>query len=161
MRSEGTSKRTLSEPTLSARFAGDTRAKDVVQALLAAGIPSAAISVTGTAADSASDSRFLGRIVVLIVLWSIPGGAVGALLGLALTLTGIGPDGTSGAAVQVVSWLIIGHLLAGMWAGYVLLADRTHRELAPAPAAEMVISVRCASKAELETAERVLGLNAR
>lgn len=103
------------------------------------------------------EGPFLGRVVILIVLWSIPGGAVGAFLGLLLAFAGIGPDGTAGTVVQVVSWLIVGHLLAGMWAGYVLLADRSHSEIAPVGEVAIDVSITCNHAAELEAARRVLG----
>ncbi len=125
-----------------------------MDALLAAGIPADAISVTG--AGPGQEGQFLGRIVILIVLWSIPGGALGAATGLLLAIAGIGPQGTTGAVVQVVSWLIIGHLLAGMWAGYLLLADRSHREMAPDRERCVTVSVKCRNEAEAETARGLL-----
>jgi len=148
----------LSRSTLTAPFATAAKARAAVEALVAAGVPRDAISLTVPAAAAAHEGRFLGRIAVLIVIWSIPGGAVGALLGLALALAGIGPDGSAGTFLQVVSWLIIGHLLAGMWAGYVLLADRAHRELAPGRQSVFVVSVRCSDDAEAKAARRLLNL---
>ncbi|HET9477679.1 MAG TPA: hypothetical protein VFP63_09340 [Dehalococcoidia bacterium] len=137
------------------RFPDRAQADDAVKALLAAGFPAEAISLSES--GSGHEGRFLGRIVILIVLWSIPGGALGAALGALLSITGIGPQGTTGVVVQVVSWLIIGHLLAGMWAGYVLLADRSHREMAPDRESGVTISVNCRTEAETEAARRLLG----
>lgn len=142
--------------TLTARFADPRQAQAAIDALLAAGFPAASVSITGPALAAGHEGRFLGRVVILIVLWSIPGGAIGAALGLLLAFAGIGPGGTTGTVVQVVSWLIIGHLLAGMWAGYVLLADRTLRELAPRREAAIMLSVMCGNEAETEAARRVL-----
>lgn len=136
------------------RFPDRARADVAVNALLAAGFPADALSVSGV--GSGHEGRFLGRIVVLIVLWSIPGGALGAALGALLSLAGIGPQGTTGVVVQVVSWLIIGHLLAGMWAGYLLLADRSHREIAPGRETSVTVSVNCRNEAEAESARRLL-----
>jgi hypothetical protein len=78
-------------------------------------------------AETASEGRFMGRVVVVVV-WSIIGTAVGAGLGAAISLT-IGPSGTSGLIIQMVSWAIFAHLLIGLWAGYLLLADRSGREI--------------------------------
>lgn len=150
----------MASPTLSARFSSQGIASEAVDDLVAAGIPAASIHLRERAARG-NEGRFLGRIIVLIVLWSIPGGAVGAGLGLVLAVVGLGPGGTTGTVVQVVSWLIIGHLLAGMWAGYVLLADRSHREMAPDRSPEFVVSVACRNKAEAEAAERILGTKSR
>ena len=101
------------------------------------------------------EGRFLWRVLALIVVWSIPGGAAGAAAGVALAFAGLGPDGTTGLMVQVVSWLIIGHLLAGMLAGYLLLADRSQREMAPDRAA-FVVTVRCRTGTEHRAALRAL-----
>jgi hypothetical protein len=67
---------------------------------------------------------------VIIVLWSVLGGIIGAPIGWLLAET-IGPEGTSGLVVQLVSWIILGHLIAGMLAGYFVLADRTQAEMPP------------------------------
>ena len=139
---------------MAGRFPDRARADAAVSALLAAGFPADAISVSE--AGSGHEARFLGRIVILIVLWSIPGGALGAALGALLAISGIGPQGTTGAVVQVVSWLIIGHLLAGMWAGYGLLADRSHREMSPDGERSVTVSVKCRSGAEAEAARHLL-----
>jgi hypothetical protein len=39
-----------------------------------------------------------------------------------------------------VCWAIVGHLVVGMLAGYVVLADRSHREMQP-ERPEVVVSV--------------------
>ena len=145
----------MSDRPLIGQFADGDQANAAVEALIAAGIPAGAISVAG--AGSGHEGRFLGRIVILIILWSIPGGALGAATGLLLAFAGIGPEGTTGAVVQVVSWLIIGHLLAGMWAGYALLADRSHREMALSGNEGITVSVKCRTDAETAAARRVLG----
>lgn len=136
-----------------ARFPDAARASEAVAALLAAGIPSSAISVMENVRPP--EGRYLWGLAVRIVLWSIPGGAAGAAVGLGLALAGIGPAGASGAAVQVVSWLIVGHLLAGMWAGYVLLADCSSREMAPDREADATVVVRCLSEVQLKRARDV------
>lgn len=148
----------MSDSTLSARFPDAYHADVAVDALVAAGVAREAISVSEQNQPGGSEGRFLWRLVVTIVLWSIPGGAVGAAAGLALALAGIGPDGATGTAVQVTSWLIAGHLLAGMWAGYVFLADRTSPQMTPDRSPGVVVSVRCGSEGERETVRQALRL---
>jgi hypothetical protein len=77
---------------------------------------------------SDKETRFIGRIFLVVVAWSIVGTAAGATLGLILHAT-IGPPGTEGLIIQVVTWAIFAHLIIGMWAGYLLLADRTEEDL--------------------------------
>jgi hypothetical protein len=115
---------------------------------------------TVTAAAAAPEARFFGRLVWVIVLWSIAGGAAGALLGAALVWAGVGPGGAAAFALQVVGWTIFGHLIAGIWAGYALLADRSRREFAPrsagAPAFE--VRVRCRTRGEIDRARAALAV---
>lgn len=73
--------------------------------------------------ETVGEVRFMGRIVVVIALASVVGTAIGAALGASFAFT-IGPPGTSGYIIQIVSWAIFMHLLIGMWAGYPLLADQ-------------------------------------
>ena len=140
---------------LTSRYPSAEAANAALKALADAGIPLRAIDLT----TPGHEGRYLWRILVSIVLWSVMGGAIGAIAGLVLAIAGIGPGGTTGAVVQVVSWTIAGHLLGGLWVGYALLADRTHREMAPdrASAAAATITVRCRNRAELQTAQRILG----
>jgi hypothetical protein len=142
----------LPHSNVTARFDDLAAAHAAGRALANAGIGAEFIAITG----GSHEGRLLGRVLLLIVLWSIPGGALGASLGLLLALAGVGPAGTTGAVVQVVSWLIIGHLLAGMWAGYLLLSDRSRREMYPGEGGQYQVTVRCRSAAEAETAARVL-----
>lgn len=69
------------------------------------------------------------RLVLIIAAWSVAGTAVGGAIGALLSYT-VGPHGTEGFILQVVSWAIFAHLIIGLWAGYALLADRSGRELA-------------------------------
>ena len=58
---------------------------------------------------------------------------------------------------MIVSFAIFGHLIAGIWAGYLVLADRSQREFAPATtAAGVAVTVRCENRAEIESARAVL-----
>jgi hypothetical protein len=99
---------------------------------MAAGVPASAIDVKESPLPPAPqrEGRYLWRLLVVIVLWSVLGGVFGVLFGLVLAAT-IGPEGTSGLLFQAVCWEIVGHLLAGMLAGYVVLADRSEREMEP------------------------------
>jgi hypothetical protein len=106
----------------------DAPAEAAVRTLTEPRIPDSSIDIA--AGVPGRETAFIRRLVVIIVLWSILGGAVGAAIGLTLAVT-IGPEGTSGLLFQVVCWMLIGHLIVGMIAGYWVLADRTHREMAP------------------------------
>jgi len=92
----------------------------------------------------------MGRIVLVVIGWSVIGTGMGAALGAILAVT-IGPSGTQGLIIQVVSWAIFAHLLIGMWAGYILLADRTERDLpAVRDATPVVLNLQCATIDETE-----------
>jgi hypothetical protein len=75
------------------------------------------------------EGRFMVRLVLIVAGWSVAGTAIGGAVGALLSYT-VGPHGTEGLILQVVSWAIFAHLLIGLWAGYALLADRSGRELA-------------------------------
>jgi hypothetical protein len=119
---------TSAETEVTAAYPSADAAEIAVQTLVDAGIPRTSIQVSEISADEAS--RYIWRLVVIIVLWSILGGVWGALIGGVLYAT-IGPEGTAGLVFQVVCWALIGHLLVGMIAGYWVLADRTEPEMAP------------------------------
>ena len=104
------------------------------------------------AAETAGERRFIGRVVLVVAFWSIIGTAVGAGLGAALSLT-IGPSGTSGLIIQMVSWAIFAHLLIGLWAGYLLLADRSGREIGAGR--PVILTVRCGTIDETFLAEQL------
>lgn len=95
--------------------------------------------------------RFLWRFTVIVVLWSIVGVAVGAALAVLFAWAGIGPGGRQGLVLQMVTWIIFWHLMLGLWAGYGMLADRSHRELAPDRIGGARLSVRCDSHAIAHT----------
>ena len=117
---------------LTAAFSNGLTADAAVQTLAAAGIPLSSIDLQHGVLSEARqrEGRFLWRVLVAIVLWSIAGGVIGAGFGWLLAEI-IGPEGTAGLMVQLVSWVIVGHLVGGMLAGYFLLADRTQREMPP------------------------------
>jgi hypothetical protein len=94
-------------------------------------------------------------IVLMIVFWSCVGAVAGATLGAAIALTA-GPPGTEALILQVVVWGIFFHLLAGMWAGYLLLADRTNPEVVVKSDRFVALLVSCDSIEQRSMAEEVL-----
>lgn len=55
-----------------------------------------------------------------------------------------GPEGMTGLVIEAVVWGIFGHLIAGMWAGYILLADRTQPDLPHDRASAVAqLTIRC------------------
>jgi hypothetical protein len=141
-----------------ASFDDDRRARDAAEALLRDGVVPSAVSVMRTTPSvERAESPFFVRVVLVIVWWSILGTIVGVAIGFGLWKAGIGPVGTTGIILQTISWGIFGHLIAGMWAGYALLADRSKREFAP-PASEprTIVTVRCDDRMQLDRARRAL-----
>jgi hypothetical protein len=124
----------MQQPTieLCASFADRIEADAAASDLSESGIPKSSIQVQHDVLPEprTREARFLWRVLVIIVLWSILGGFFGAGFGWVLAET-MGPEGTSGLIVQLVCWIIVGHLIAGMLAGYFVLADRTQREMPP------------------------------
>ena len=117
---------------ISATFPSTAEAEAAENALREAGIPAASIDLQHNVLPEARarEGRFVWRVLVIIVLWSIVGGVIGAGFGWLLAET-IGPEGGAGLIVQLVSWIIVGHLIAGMLAGYLVPADRTQSEMPP------------------------------
>jgi hypothetical protein len=109
-----------------ATFGSPADAEFALQQLADIGLPADAITLATEPAQR--EGAFITRLVVAIVLWSILGGAVGVGLGTAIWLI-LGPSGGTGFVIQAVVWGIFGHLIAGLWAGYLLLADRTEADL--------------------------------
>ena len=109
-----------------ASFSKRGRAEAAVAAVVGAGISPSSVDLEhGVPPETRGrEGRFVWRVLVAIVLWSLAGAVPGAAFGWLLAET-IGPKGTAGLVVQVVSWTIVGHLVAGMLAGYALLADRS------------------------------------
>jgi hypothetical protein len=132
----------VSHVELRASFAQGADAEAAATALRHAAIPATTIDLHHDVLPDprAREARFLWRVLVTIVLWSILGGIIGAGVGWLLAET-IGPEGTAGLIVQLVSWIILGHLIVGMLAGYVVLADRTQSEMPPdRPVSLLVVS---------------------
>jgi hypothetical protein len=126
---------TQAETAVTAAYSDRAAAETAAAALIAVGLTPDAITIAEPAPGG--EGRYLWRLVVVIVLWSILGGVAGAFIGLALYAT-IGPEGTAGLVFQVVCWTLIGHLIFGMVAGYWVLADRTQREMPPDRVATIV-----------------------
>jgi hypothetical protein len=117
---------------IAASFAEAGDAEAAVAALVDARVSPSCIELEhGVLAEARGrEGRFVWRVLVIIVLWSIVGGLLGAAFGLLLALT-VGPKGTAGLIVQMVCWIIVGHLIGGMLAGYFVLADRSQEEMPP------------------------------
>jgi len=126
---------------------------------LAREVKSDSITLTepSMAQESGGEARVMGKIVLIIALASTVGTAVGAGLGAAFAFT-VGPPGTSGYIIQIVSWAIFMHLLIGMWAGYLLLADRSGREIRGS--GPVTLTVRCANIDATALADRLRKLGA-
>lgn len=120
----------MAKLAITATFTRLDSARTAGQLLAATGVASDAIEVEPVGQPAQREGRFLARFVLIVVLWSVAGTAVGAALGALLSYT-VGPHGTDGLILQMISFAVFAHVLIGMWAGYVLLADRTEREVLP------------------------------
>ena len=141
--------------TITAVFRAPAKAETAAAALAESGIPRISIELQhGTLPEARHrEARFVWRVLVAIVLWSIAGAVPGAVFGWLLAKT-IGPEGTAGLIVQVVCWTIVGHLLAGMLAGYALLADRSAEEMPPdRPVSLLTV---CVPEGDLRRVRRLL-----
>jgi hypothetical protein len=132
---------TETHQALTAAFASRGEAERAVAALRASGISPSAVELREAPLPPIPqrEGRYLWRLLVIIVLWSVLGGVFGVLVGLVLWAT-IGPEGMNGLIFQAVCWGIVGHLVVGMIAGYVVLADRSEREMEP-ERPEVVVTV--------------------
>jgi hypothetical protein len=137
-------------------FANRADAEAAAATLREAGIPPSAIDLQFDVLPEARarEARFLWRVLVIIVLWSIVGGVMGAGFGWLLAET-IGPEGTAGLILQLVSWIIVGHPIFGMLAGYFVLADRTQREMPPDRPVS-VLTVRGLDRGQVRRVRRLL-----
>jgi hypothetical protein len=117
---------------ITASFTEPADAEAAVSALVEAGVSRSSIEVQHGVLPEARgrEARFVRRVLVIILLWSIAGAIPGAAFGWLLAVT-IGPEGTAGLVVQLVCWIIVGHLIGGMLAGYFVLADRSQEEMPP------------------------------
>ena len=138
-----------------ATFPSTAEAEAAANALREAGIPPASLDLQHNVLPEARarEGRFVSRVLIIIVLWSILGGVIGAGFGWLLAET-IGPEGSAGLIVQIVAWIIVGHLIAGMLAGYFVLADRTQREMPP----DRPVSVLTIRDLDSIQARRIRGL---
>jgi hypothetical protein len=142
-------------------FPDRATAQRAVDALRAAGIGDEAITVAGGGPAEAAprrerEERFLGRLVLIVVAWSVIGTLIGVMMGLVFNALGIGPGGTSGLLIQVVSWALFAHLIAGLWAGYALLTKGESREpVRHIAGGRAVVSVWCKDE---DTRERAVAL---
>ena len=145
-------------------FDDERAARNAASMLRAAGVRDEDVEVVSAALAAGAvggrgEVRFVARLVWVVVWWSILGGAVGALLGAGIVWAGVGGGGTLAIVLQIIGWMIFGHLIAGMWAGYALLADRSKREFTPAGADGgqlSMVHVRCRDRVQIERARDVL-----
>ena len=108
--------------TITASFPDAGSARAAARGLAAEGV---AASIEGQ-----REGGFMARFALIVAAWSIAGTAVGAVFGAVLSYT-VGPHGTEGLILLVVTWALFAHLLIGLWAGYILLADRSSAEITP------------------------------
>jgi len=139
-----------------ATFPNPAAAEAAANALREAGVLASSIDLQHNVLPDARqrEGRFVSRVLVIIVLWSLVGGVIGAGFGWLLAAT-IGPEGGAGLIVELVSWIIVGHLIAGMLAGYFVLADRTQREMPPDRPVSLVV-IRDLEPRESEHLRRLL-----
>ena len=139
-----------------ASFSKRGRAEAAVAAVVEAGISPSSVDLEhGVPPETRGrEGRFVWRVLVAIVLWSIAGAVPGAAFGWLLAET-IGPKGTAGLVVQVVCWTIVGHLVAGMLAGYALLADRSTEEMPPDRPVSL-LTVRNVPEGDVQRVRRLL-----
>ena len=135
--------------TLHATFRSEADALAAREALLAA---SPGATVTGP--TLVTDSGFIVRFLIIVAIASIVGTALGAAIGLGFIAAGITPDTTESLVLQTVTWAIFWHLLIGMIAGYVLLADRSQNEWRPGKKA--ALTVTCADPESIRGLEDAL-----
>jgi hypothetical protein len=86
-----------------------------------------------------TDARFIVRFLLIVVVASIVGTALGVAIGLGFIAMGLTPDTTESLVLQVVTWAIFWHLIIGMIAGYILLADRSEAEWRPGLLATLTV----------------------
>ncbi len=147
------------EFVVSGSFIDEAGARAGEDALRAAGMADDRLDVRRVALRASGpgshlEARFVWRLVWIVVWWSIVGGVAGAALGALAWWAGIGGGGTFGLVLQVVGWAMFGHLIGGMWAGYLLLADRSKREFTPESGEPIgyvaVVRVLCRNRDEIE-----------
>jgi MFS family permease len=137
-------------------FADPRSAVRAVRSLADAGFTAAASSPMDTLFQASHrENRFMRQVVLYIILASILGTAAGAAIGAVLSYT-VGPSGTEGLIIQMVSWAIFAHLIVGMWAGYLLLADRTQEDLPAVSAPRTRVLVECVSINDANRAAAIL-----
>jgi hypothetical protein len=130
--------------TITASFPDADSARAAIHDLAAEGIDA---SIVGR-----REGAFMGRFAVIVAAWSIAGTAAGAAIGAALSFT-VGPHGTEGLILLVVTWALFAHLLIGLLAGYALLSDRSEREFSPG--VEATLTAQADKAAAAEIAERL------
>lgn len=146
-------------PYVVASFDGAAAARAAMERLRAAGFPPEALELVGGSPRPVDrtqnrDAPVLRSVFWQILLWGIIGAVAGGLLGVALVALGVGPDGGVGAGLQVAGWAMFAHIIASLWAGYIVLGTRSTRDLTwqPQRQGRTLLRVRCATDADAESA---------
>jgi hypothetical protein len=144
------------DSAITATFATRSEAEAAAETLAESSIPKSAIDIKHEIPPEGArgEAGFLWGVVVAIVLWSIVGAVPGAAFGWLLAEL-IGPEGTEVMIMYVVCMTILGHLVAGMLAGYALLADRTTAEVLPDQRTS-ILTVRSVSEQDRHRIEDLL-----
>src|SRR2546428_8599703 len=122
-----------------ASFAQASAAEGLAAALADSGIPRASIAVQHGILPEARtrEGRFVWRVLIRIVLWSIAGAVPGAAFGWLLAET-IGPEGTAALACQSAGWWTAATSFPEIFAAYALLPTPAARKPPPAPPAPLL-----------------------
>lgn len=122
-----------------------------MERLRSGGFDSAALELVGgppaptPRASANRDAPKLRTVFWQILLWGALGAVIGGVIGVAFVAAGIGPGGPAGAGLQIAGWAMFAHIIASLWAGYVVLGTRSTRDLTwqPQRAGRVLLRVRC------------------
>lgn len=146
-----------------ASFADAAAARAAMERLRALGFAPDALELVGGAPAPAvcaqhRDAPVLSSVFWQILVWGTVGAVIGAVAGVAFVATGIGPGGPVGVGLQVAGWAMFAHIIASLWAGYIVLGTRSTRELTwqPQRQGRILVRVRCATPDEPDRASSEL-----
>ena len=152
-----------------ASFADMRQARQAIDALEYKGHDGARIRLEGQGADRARDADarrnssdrdapMLLRVLWRGFIWSVYGAVAGVAAGFAFAFTGLGPDGTTGTAIQVAGWGMFLHILGALYGAYTALSNGPAWELTFQPGAEgrVFVIASCASERDVDRAVKTL-----